>query len=308
LPACAVLRGHVPRKTSLGTMRMQIRVALCTSLQWVLIGIGAGLRPSQGCWIGWDVNLLGLSGSLIEEKGECGPHRTFPGHKHSDPPATACPRGCFAIITPPSSRGPCGSHQSKSGLLPVRAVWATVVAPRWTTGVGRWTPRRAGLCWAIRGAGAIDFPGNGGAHRRRFSPAGGHPGPPQTLSRPNPNTPMHPNSSANAIGAGLCGSLVRFQRRHPPPSPPPREPSHPPPPPTPPPPPPPRLGSTAVLAALGASQISAAAAALSWRPSRVVEQRALSRPLLASPPPAWSTGRVAITSPPSGYQVPLQAL
>src|SRR6059058_1082046 len=92
--------GMVRRKNVLGTM-MQSMVALgIVGIQWVLIGYCLAFGTSQGGWIGWDVNLLGLQwNGLIEEKGGVWSHRTFPGT--NIPILLHCMyQGMFAIITP----------------------------------------------------------------------------------------------------------------------------------------------------------------------------------------------------------------
>src|SRR5262249_48999226 len=101
VPGLALFYAGMVRRTNvLGTM-MQSMVALgIVGIQWVLIGYCLAFGTSQGGWIGWDVNLLGLQWQgLIEQKDGIWVHRTFPGT--NIPILLHCMyQGMFAIITP----------------------------------------------------------------------------------------------------------------------------------------------------------------------------------------------------------------
>jgi ammonium transporter len=275
--------GMVRRKNVLGTM-MQSMVALgIVGIQWVLIGYCLAFGSSQGGWIGWDTNLLGLQWpGLIEWKDGTWVHRTFPGT--NIPILLHCMyQGMFAIITPALISGALAERIKFGPYCLFVLLWSTVVyAPlaHWVWAVdGSGSP--AGWLGSNAKVGAIDFAGGTVVHiaagfsalaailvlRRRIG---------------YPEHAMHPNSMVlTLIGAGLLWfGWFGFNGGS-------------------------ALGSNGLAAAaLGASQIAAAAAALSWM---IAEWCHKGKPTALGFASGLVAGLVAIT-PASGFVMPWQAL
>src|SRR5947209_14993306 len=101
VPGLALFYGGMVRQTNLlGTM-MQSMVALgLVGIQWVLIGYCLAFGESQGGWIGWSGNFLGLQGILEwDEAAGAWVHVKFANT--SLPLLLHCMyQGMFAFITP----------------------------------------------------------------------------------------------------------------------------------------------------------------------------------------------------------------
>jgi ammonium transporter len=275
--------GMVRRKNVLGTM-MQSMVALgIVGIQWVLIGYCLAFGTTQGGWIGWDWNLVGLQWpGLVEFKDGVWQHRTFPGT--NIPVLLHCMyQGMFAIITPALISGALAERIKFGPYCLFVLLWSTLVyAPlaHWVWAVDA-NGVAAGWLGNPAGVGAIDFAGGTVVHiaagfsalaailvlRKRLG---------------YPEHAMHPSSMVlTLVGAGLLwfgwfgfngGSAL--------------------------------ASSGLAAAALGASQIAAAAAALSWM---VAEWCHKGKPTALGFASGLVAGLVAIT-PASGYVMPWQAL
>jgi Amt family ammonium transporter len=88
--------GMVRRKNILGTMMHSMVALAIIGIQWVLFGYALAFGESQGGWIGWSPDFLGLH-DILTKLGDG--HRLFPGTKI--PIIVHCMyQGMFAIITP----------------------------------------------------------------------------------------------------------------------------------------------------------------------------------------------------------------
>jgi Amt family ammonium transporter len=270
--------GMVRRKNVLGTM-MHSMVALgLVGIQWLLFGYALAFGDSQGGWIGWGGRLLGLAGVLPDDPF---PGTTIPVYVH------CMYQGMFAIITPALISGALAERVrfgpyclflllwSELVSDPL-AHWVWAVAPRGGTDLSAADP--AG--WLGR-LGALDFAGGTVVHI-----AAGFSALAAILLLPRrrgyPEHAMHPNSMVlTLVGAGLLwfgwfgfngGSALG-------------------------------AGSLAGLA-LTASQVAAAAAALSWVTAEWLHKGKPTALGLAS---GVVAGLVAVT-PASGFVGPLAAL
>ncbi len=273
--------GMVRQKNVLGTM-MQSMVALgIVGIQWVLIGYCLAFGETQGGWIGWTPGWLGLMDITTA---------TPPGHKIF--PGTNLPvllhcmyQGMFAIITPALISGALAERIKFGPYCLFVLLWSTLIyAPlaHWVWAVNEkgdpigWLGLTTG-----HGIGAIDFAGGTVVHI-----AAGFSGLAAILVLRKrigfPQHVIHPNSMVlTLLGAGLLwfgwfgfngGSALHSNGQ--------------------------------AAAALGASQIAAAAAALAWI---IAEWCHKGKPTALGFASGIVAGLVAIT-PASGYVAPMPAL
>lgn len=263
--------GMVRRKNVLGTM-MQSMVALALiGIQWLLFGYSLAFGLSHSGVIGWNADFVGLQGIWSDTP--------FPGT--SIPIYVHCMyQGMFAIITPALISGAIAERIRFGPYCLFVVLWATLVYDP----LAHWV-------WAVDGdgnpvgwlgkMGALDFAGGTVVHI-----AAGMSGLAAILVLRKrigyPEHPSHPNSMVlTLIGAGLLWfGWFGFN------------------------------GGSALAAnglagaALTASQVAAAAAALSWL---VVEWVHKGKPTALGLASGLVAGLVAVT-PASGYVYPLGAL
>jgi ammonium transporter, Amt family len=282
VPGLALFYGGMVRgKNVLGTM-MQSMVALgIVGILWVIVGYALAFGKSQGGWIGWDVDLLCLQ-SIVEFKDGAWLHKTFPGT--SLPILLHCMyQGMFAIITPALISGALAERIRFGPYCLFILLWSLLVyAPlaHWVWAVDA-NGDPTGWLGETKGVGAIDFAGGTVVHI-----AAGFSALAAILvlrkRRGYPEHAMHPNSMVlTLLGAGLLWfGWFGFNGGS-------------------------ALASTGLAAAaLGASQIAAAAAALSWM---IAEWFHKGKPTALGFASGLVAGLVAIT-PASGYVMPWQAL
>jgi ammonium transporter len=271
--------GMVRRKNILGTM-MHTMVALAiVGIQWVVVGYCLAFGKSQGGWIGWDDDYIGLSGVY--------PDHRFPG-THIPIYVHCMFQGMFAIITPALISGAIAERVKFAPYCLFLLLWATLVYDP----IAHWV-------WAVKetfvpvdqlatdavgwlGArGAIDFAGGTVVHI-----AAGFSALAAILMLPKrrgyPEHAIHPNSMVlTLLGAGLLWfGWFGFNGGS-------------------------ALASNGLAGmALTASQVAAAAAALSWM---VVEWLHKGKPTALGVASGIVAGLVAIT-PASGFVHPLSAL
>jgi ammonium transporter len=269
--------GMVRRKNVLGTM-MQSMVALALiGVQWLLFGYCLAFGLSQGGFIGWDPSYLGLSGVM--------PFTTFPGTKI--PIYVHCMyQGMFAIITPALISGAIAERIRFGPYCLFLILWSTLVydpLAHWVWAVARKTTDAAAADPAgwLNKMGALDFAGGTVVHI-----AAGFSSLAAILILPKrrgyPEHAMHPNSMVlTLVGAGILWfGWFGFNGGS-------------------------ALGANAQAGvALGASQVAAAAAALSWM---VVEWLHRGKPTALGLASGLVAGLVAIT-PASGFVSPQAAL
>jgi ammonium transporter len=270
--------GMVRRKNVLGTM-MHSMIALCLiGVQWVLIGYCLAFGKTQGGWIGWDTAYLGLSG--------VGPDSRFDG-THIPIYVHCMFQGMFAIITPALISGAIAERVRFGPYCLFILLWATLVydpLAHWVWAVKEVKPveplvvDNVGLLGKL---GAIDFAGGTVVHisagfsalaailvlRKRFG---------------YPEHATHPNSMVlTVLGGGLLWfGWFGFNGGS-------------------------ALGSNPLAGmALTATQVAAAAAALSWV---VVEWWHRGKPTALGFASGLVAGLVAVT-PASGFVSPLGAL
>jgi ammonium transporter, Amt family len=270
--------GMVRRKNVLGTM-MHSMVALgIVGIQWVLVGYALAFGDSQGGWIGWSVDLVGLQNVLKFENGVW-VHQTFPGTRL--PIMLHCMfQGMFAIITPALISGALAERIRFGPYCLFILLWSTLVyAPlaHWVWAVDR-EGNPAG--WLAK-LGALDFAGGTVVHI-----AAGVSGLAAILVLRKrlgyPEHAIHPNSMVlTLLGAGLLWfGWFGFNGGS-------------------------ALESSALAAsALTATQIAAAAAALGWL---VSEWWHKGKPTALGFASGLVAGLVAVT-PAAGYVLPWQAL
>jgi ammonium transporter len=263
--------GMVRRKNVLATM-MQSMVALAIiGLQWLLFGYSLAFGESQGGWVGWTGDFLGLHGVLSD--------KLFPG-THIPIFVHCMYQGMFAIITPALISGALAERIRFGPYCLFIFLWATFVYDP----LAHWV-------WAVDGEGhpagwlgkmgALDFAGGTVVHisaglsgmaaflvlRKRIG---------------YPEHAIHPNSMVlTLLGAGLLWfGWFGFNGGS-------------------------ALASNGLAgAALAASQVAAAAAALSWM---VVEWLHRGKPTALGFASGVVAGLVAVT-PASGFVTPLAAL
>jgi len=264
--------GMVRRKNLLGTM-MHSMVALgLIGLQWVLFGYSLAFGKSYGNGlIGWDPNYLGLSGVM--------PTDPFPGTKI--PIFVHCMyQGMFAIITPALISGALAERIKFGPYCLFILLWAVLVYDPLAHWVWAVNDKAESVGW-LGAMGALDFAGGTVVHisagfsalaaililRKR---------------RGYPEHAMHPSSMVlTLLGAGLLWfGWFGFNGGS-------------------------ALGSNAQAGvALTATQVAAAAAALSWL---LVEWLHRGKPTALGFASGLVAGLVAVT-PASGYVSPLSAL
>ncbi len=110
--------GMVRRKNVLGTMMHSMAALAIIGIQWVLLGYCLAFGDSQGGWIGWSTNFLGLQG--------VSPDQAFPGTKI--PIFVHCMyQGMFAIITPALISGAFAERIRFGPYCLFIFLWATLV-------------------------------------------------------------------------------------------------------------------------------------------------------------------------------------
>ena len=269
--------GMVRRKNVLGTM-MQSMVALgLVGVQWLLFGYCLAFGESQGGFIGWSSRFLGLHGVA--------PDAPFTGTKI--PIYVHCMyQGMFAIITPALISGAIAERIRFGPYCLFLLLWSTLVYDPlahwvWAVAPKATDPNVTVSAGWLGDMGALDFAGGTVVHI-----AAGFSGLAAILVLPKrrgyPEHAMHPNSMVLTLtGAGILwfgwfgfngGSALS-------------------------------AGPQAGLA-LGASQVAAAAAALSWMLAEWLQR---GKPTALGFASGLVAGLVAIT-PASGYVSPLSAL
>lgn len=263
--------GMVRRKNVLATM-MQSMVALAViGIQWVLFGYSLAFGHTHEGWIGWNPDYLGLQGVL--------PNQPFPGN--AIPVYVHCMyQGMFAIITPALISGAIAERIRFGPYCLFVLLWATLVYDPVAHWVWAVDAQGAPAGWLGK-MGALDFAGGTVVHitagfsalaailvlRKRIG---------------YPDHPIHPNSMVlTLLGAGILWfGWFGFN------------------------------GGSALAAnglagvALTASQVAAAAAALSWS---VAEWLHKGKPTALGFASGLVAGLVAVT-PASGFVSPMSAL
>jgi Amt family ammonium transporter len=269
--------GMVRRKNVLGTM-MQSMVALAlVGVQWLLFGYCLAFGDSQGGFIGWSSAYLGLSG--------VNPSDVFTG-THIPVYVHCMYQGMFAIITPALISGAIAERIRFLPYCLFLLLWSTLVYDPlahwvWAVAPKGGDPTVADPAGWLGARGALDFAGGTVVHI-----AAGFSALAAILVLPKrrgyPEHAMHPNSMVLSLtGAGILwfgwfgfngGSALGAN---------------------------PQAGL-----ALGASQVAAASAALSWM---VIEWLHRGKPTALGLASGLVAGLVAIT-PASGFVSPLSAL
>jgi ammonium transporter len=263
--------GMVRRKNILGTMMHSMVALAIIGIQWLLFGYTLAFGDSRGGVIGWKGAYLGLNGILSNE--------VFPGT--NIPIFVHCMyQGMFAIITPALISGAVAERIRFGPYCLFILLWATLIydpLAHWVWAVDS-TGTPSGWLGKM---GALDFAGGTVVHI-----AAGVSGLAAILILRKrigyPEHAMHPNSMVlTLLGAGLLWfGWFGFNGGS-------------------------ALGSNGLAgSALTASQVAAAAAALSWM---VVEWRHKGKPTALGFASGVVAGLVAIT-PASGYVTPLAAL
>jgi len=266
--------GMVRRKNVLGTMMHSMVALAVIGIQWVLVGYSLAFGDSHyGGLFGWSSKLLGLSGIM--------PDDTFPGTKI--PVFVHCMyQGMFAIITPALISGAFAERIRFGPYCLFLLLWSTLVydpLAHWVWAV-EWTKDANPAGWLGKMK-ALDFAGGTVVHiSAGFSGLAAI-----LLLRKRlgyPEHAMHPNSMVlTLLGAGLLWfGWFGFNGGS-------------------------ALASNGLAGmALTASQIAAAAAALSWM---LVEWRHRGKPTALGLASGVVAGLVAVT-PAAGYVQPLGAL
>ncbi|HEY1860569.1 MAG TPA: ammonium transporter, partial [Gemmataceae bacterium] len=268
--------GMVRRKNILGTMMHSMVALAIIGIQWVLFGYALAFGESQGGWIGWSPDFLGLRDILTKANDA---HRLFPG-THIPIIVHCMYQGMFAIITPALISGAVAERVRFGPYCLFIFLWAVLVydpLAHWVWAVDA-DGKPAGWLGQL---GAIDFAGGTVVHV-----AAGLSGLAAILVLRKrigyPEHAMHPNSMVLTLtGAGILWfGWFGFNGGS-------------------------ALASNGLAgAALGASQIGAAAAALSWM---LVEWMHKGKPTALGVASGIVAGLVAIT-PASGFVTPLGAL
>jgi ammonium transporter len=263
--------GMVRRKNVLGTM-MHSSVALAIiGIQWLLFGYAIAFGSSYGGWLGWDRSYVALNGVW--------PNSVFPGTQI--PILVHCMfQGMFAIITPALISGAVAERIRFGPYCLFIVLWATLVydpLAHWVWAVDA-NGQSAGWLGKL---GALDFAGGTVVHV-----AAGLSGLAAIIALRKrlgyPEHAIHPNSMVlTLLGAGLLWfGWFGFNGGS-------------------------ALGSNGLAgAALTASQVAAAAAALSWMTAEWVHK---GKPTALGFATGVVSGLVAIT-PASGFVTPLSAL
>jgi ammonium transporter len=263
--------GMVRRKNVLGTMMHSMVALAIIGIQWLLFGYALAFGQSQGGWIGFTADYLGLSGVL--------PDQVFPG-THLPIFVHCMYQGMFAIITPALISGALAERIRFGPYCLFILLWATLVydpLAHWVWAVDA-EGHPAGWLGKL---GALDFAGGTVVHI-----AAGVSGLAAILVLRKrlgyPEHAIHPNSMVlTLLGAGMLwfgwfgfngGSALASNGQ---------------------------AGS-----ALTASQVAAAGAALSWM---LVEWFHRGKPTALGFASGLVAGLVAVT-PASGYVTPLGGL
>ncbi len=273
--------GMVRRKNVLGTMMHSMAALAIIGIQWVLFGYALAFGKSQGGFIGWDPDFLALHNVL--------PSTTFPGTEI--PIFVHCMyQGMFAIITPALISGAIAERVKFGPYCLFIFLWGALVyvpLAHWVWAVdgegnpAGWLGNLGQVLPAFKDMGALDFAGGTVVHisagvsglaailvlRKRIG---------------YPEHAMHPNSMVLTLtGAGLLwfgwfgfngGSALHSNGQ--------------------------------AGAALTASQVAAAAAALTWM---LAEWLHKGKPTALGLASGIVAGLVAIT-PASGFVTPLSAI
>jgi ammonium transporter len=276
--------GMVRRKNVLGTMMHSMVALAIIGIQWVLVGYALAFGDSQGGWIGWSVDYLGLQNILTFKDGAW-VHKSYPGT--GLPVLLHCMyQGMFAIITPALISGALAERIRFGPYCLFILLWSTLVyAPLahwvWAVMPDPADPSKAVPAGWLAKLGALDFAGGTVVHI-----AAGVSGLAAILVLRKrlgyPEHAIHPNSMVlTLLGAGLLWfGWFGFNGGS-------------------------ALASNAqAVSALTASQIAAAAAALSWM---VAEWRYKGKPTALGLASGLVAGLVAVT-PASGFVLPWQAL
>ncbi len=264
--------GMVRRKNILGTMMHSMVALALIGVQWLLFGYALAFGTTHGGWIGWDPELLGLSGVL--------PSRVFPATKI--PVFVHCMyQGMFAIITPALISGALAERIRFGPYCLFILLWATLVYDPLAHWVWAVDANGDACGWLGGTMQALDFAGGTVVHI-----AAGFSALAAILVLPKrrgyPEHAMHPSSMVLTLtGAGLLWfGWFGFNGGS-------------------------ALGASGLAGlALTASQVAAAGAALSWMAAEWAHRGKPTALGLAS---GLVAGLVAVT-PASGYVGPLSAL
>ncbi len=266
--------GMVRRKNVLGTMMHSMVALAIIGIQWVLFGYCLSFGKSQGGWIGWEPKFLGLQGV---SSGEAYFGTGIPIFVH------CMYQGMFAIITPALISGALAERIRFGPYCLFILLWSTLVydpLAHWVWAVEHVAKEPSAAGWLGK-MGALDFAGGTVVHI-----AAGVSGLAAILVLRKrlgyPQHAMHPNSMVLTLtGAGLLwfgwfgfngGSAL--------------------------------ASNGLATAALTASQVAAAGAALSWM---LAEWYHKGKPTALGLASGLVAGLVAVT-PASGYVTPLGAL
>jgi Amt family ammonium transporter len=263
--------GMVRRKNVLGTMMHSMVALAIVGIQWLLLGYCLAFGTSNGGYIGWNLDFLGLNGVLSD--------KVFPG-THIPVFVHCMFQGMFAIITPALISGALAERIRFGPYCLFILLWATLVydpLAHWVWAVDE-KGQPAGWLGKL---GALDFAGGTVVHI-----AAGLSGLAAILVLRKrlgyPEHAIHPNSMVlTLLGAGLLWfGWFGFNGGS-------------------------ALASNGLAgAALTASQVAAAAAALSWM---LAEWLHRGKPTALGVASGVVAGLVAIT-PASGYVAPLPAM
>jgi ammonium transporter len=269
--------GMVRRKNILGTMMHSMVAMAIVGVQWILVGYSLAFGATQGGWIGWSADYLGLSG--------VNPSQVFPGTKI--PVYVHCIfQGMFAIITPALISGAIAERIRFGPYCLFTLLWSTLIYDPlahwvWAVAPKATDPSAVESVGWLGAMGALDFAGGTVVHI-----AAGFSALAAILLLPKrrgyPEHAIHPSSMVLTLtGAGLLWfGWFGFNGGS-------------------------ALGSSGQAGlALTASQAAAAAAGLSWL---VVETLHRGKPTALGLASGLVAGLVAVT-PASGYVSPLSAV
>jgi len=263
--------GMVRRKNVLGTMMHSMVALAIVGLQWVLFGYALAFGDSHGGFLGWKSEYLGLQGILS--------NAVFPG-THIPIFVHCMYQGMFAIITPALISGAIAERVRFGPYCLFILLWSVLVYDPLAHWVWAVDPAGQAAGWLGK-MGALDFAGGTVVHI-----AAGLSGLAAILILRKrigyPEHAMHPNSMVlTLLGAGLLWfGWFGFNGGS-------------------------ALASNGLAgAALTASQVAAAAAALSWM---LAEWFHKGKPTALGLASGVVAGLVAIT-PASGFVTPLSAL
>jgi ammonium transporter len=279
VPGLALFYGGMTRrKNVLGTMMHSMVALAIIGIQWVLFGYSLAFGTSQGGWIGWSSDLLGLH-NVLEQVNGTWSHKLFPGTQI--PVVVHCMfQGMFAIITPALISGALAERIRFGPYCLFILLWGMLVydpLAHWVWAVDA-EGHPAGWLGKM---GALDFAGGTVVHI-----AAGLSGLAAILMLRKrigyPEHAIHPNSMVlTLLGAGLLWfGWFGFNGGS-------------------------ALASNGLAgAALTASQVAAAAAALSWMLAEWIHR---GKPTALGFASGLVAGLVAVT-PASGFVTPLGAL